>query len=276
MYLKKYFLYLLIFTFLIGCSSNNYIIVDSENYDSRVKYLVIHYTSEGLEDSINLLTTKKDHPVSAHYLIAEDAKIYQLVSETKRAWHAGKSFWKGERGLNDSSIGIEIVNKSECMMPMERLKTLFEILENCNFVEYPKVQINQLIKLSKEIIARHPRIKPYNIVAHSDIAPTRKIDPGPLFPWKDLADQGVGAWYDQIDYISFQEIFSKKLPDLKLLQKKLRKLGYEIEPTGANDFQSISAIRSFQLHFRPKKYDGFFDVETAAILYALLKKYNLT
>ena len=97
-----------------------------------------------------------------------------------------------------------------------------------------------------------------------------------MFPWKDLADQGVGAWYDQIDYISFQEIFSKKLPDLKLLQKKLRKLGYEIEPTGANDFQSIAAIRSFQLHFRPKKYDGFFDVETAAILYALLKKYNLT
>ena len=276
MYLKKDFLYLLIFIFLIGCSSNNYIIVDSENYDSRVKYLVIHYTSESLEDSINLLTTKKDHPVSAHYLIAEDAKIYQLVSETKRAWHAGKSFWKGERGLNDSSIGIEIVNKSGCMMPMERLITFYEILEYCNFVEYPKVQINQLIKLSKEIIARHPRIKPYNIVAHSDIAPTRKIDPGPLFPWKDLADQGVGAWYDQIDYISFQEIFSKKLPDLKLLQKKLRKLGYEIEPTGANDFQSISAIRSFQLHFRPKKYDGFFDVETAAILYALLKKYNLT
>ena len=276
MYLKKDFLYLLIFIFLIGCSSNNYIIVDSENYDSRVKYLVIHYTSEGLEDSIDLLTTKKDHPVSAHYLIAEDAKIYQLVSETKRAWHAGKSFWRGERGLNDSSIGIEIVNKSGCMMPMERLITFYEILEYCNFVEYPKVQINQLIKLSKEIIARHPRIKPYNIVAHSDIAPTRKIDPGPLFPWKDLADQGVGAWYDQIDYISFQEIFSKKLPDLKLLQKKLRKLGYEIEPTGANDFQSISAIRSFQLHFRPKKYDGFFDVETAAILYALLKKYNLT
>ena len=276
MYLKKDFLYLLIFIFLIGCSSNNYIIVDSENYDSRVKYLVIHYTSESLEDSINLLTTKKDHPVSAHYLIAEDAKIYQLVSETKRAWHAGKSFWRGERGLNDSSIGIEIVNKSGCMMPMERLITFYEILEYCNFVEYPKVQINQLIKLSKEIIARHPRIKPYNIVAHSDIAPTRKIDPGPLFPWKDLADQGVGAWYDQIDYISFQEIFSKELPNLKLLQEKLRKLGYEIEPTGANDFQSISAIRSFQLHFRPKKYDGFFDVETAAILYALLKKYNLT
>ena len=275
MYLKKDFLYLLIFIFLIGCSSNNYIIVDSENYDSRVKYLVIHYTSEGLEDSINLLTTKTNHPVSSHYLIAEDAQIYQLVSETKRAWHAGKSFWRGERGLNDSSIGIEIVNKSGCMMPMERLITFYEILEYCNFVEYPKVQINQLIKLSKEIIARHPRIKPYNIVAHSDIAPTRKIDPGPLFPWKDLADQGVGAWYDQIDYISFQEIFSKKLPDLKLLQKKLRKLGYEIEPTGANDFQSISAIRSFQLHFRPKKYDGFFDVETAAILYALLKKYNL-
>ena len=276
MYLKKYFLYLLIFIFLIGCSSNNYIIVDSENYDSRVKYLVIHYTSEGLEDSINLLTTKTNHPVSSHYLIAEDAQIYQLVSETKRAWHAGKSFWRGERGLNDSSIGIEIVNKSGCMMPMERLITFYEILEYCNFTEYPKVQINQLLKLSKEIIARHPRIKPYNVVAHSDIAPTRKIDPGPLFPWKDLADQGVGAWYDQIDYISFQEIFSKELPNLKLLQEKLRKLGYEIEPTGANDFQSISAIRSFQLHFRPKKYDGFFDVETAAILYALLKKYNLT
>ena len=90
MYLEKYFLYLLIFIFLIGCSSNNYIIVDSENYDSRVKYLVIHYTSEGLEDSINLLTTKTNHPVSSHYLIAEDAQIYQLVSETKRAWHAGK------------------------------------------------------------------------------------------------------------------------------------------------------------------------------------------
>ena len=90
-----------------------------------------------------------------------------------------------------------------------------------------------------------------------------------------MADQGIGAWYDQNDYISFQEIFSKKLPDLKLLQKKLRIFGYEIEPSGANDFQSMSAIRSFQLHFRPKKYDGFFDVETAAILYALLKKSDL-
>lgn len=275
MHKKKYFLYLSISIFLIGCTSNNYKIVKSENYDSRVKYLVIHYTSESLEDSINLLTTKTNYPVSSHYLIAEDGQIYQLVSETKRAWHAGKSYWRGERGLNDTSIGIEIVNKSGCAMPMEKLITFYEILEYCSFNEYPKVQINKVIQLSKEIIARHPRIKPFNIVAHSDIAPIRKIDPGPLFPWKYLADQGIGAWYDQNDYISFQEIFSKKLPDLKLLQEKLRVYGYEIEPSGANDFQSMSAIRSFQLHFRPKKYDGFFDVETAAILYALLKKSDL-
>ena len=275
MYLKKDFLYLLIFIFLIGCSSNNYIIVDSENYDSRVKYLVIHYTSEGLEDSIDLLTTKKDHPVSAHYLIAEDAKIYQLVSETKRAWHAGKSFWKGERGLNDSSIGIEIVNDSGCDVPVNKLENIIDFSQNCKFLEYPKNQIKQVIKLSKEIISRHPRIKPYNVVAHSDIAPTRKIDPGPLFPWRELAEAGVGAWYDSEDYDAYLSIFKDELPNLETLQKDLKRFGYDIEVSGINDFQSITAVRAFQLHFRPIKYDGFFDAETTSALYALLKKYNL-
>ena len=271
----KFLINLFFFIILSGCTSNKYTFIESENFDSRVKYLVIHFTSENLQDSIQLLTKKTNYPVSSHYLIGENAKTYKLVNETNRAWHAGASYWQGERGLNDSSIGIEIVNDSGCNVPIYKPDNIIDLSQNCKFLEYPKNQIKQVIKLSKEIISRHPRIKPYNVVAHSDIAPTRKIDPGPLFPWRELAAAGVGAWYDSEDYNAYLSIFKNELPDLVVLQKDLKRFGYDIEISGVNDFQSITAVRAFQLHFRPSKYDGYFDAETTSALYALLKKYNL-
>ena len=112
-------------------------------------------------------------------------------------------------------------------------------------------------------------------MAHSDIAPKRKLDPGPLFPWEELAISGIGAWYNNNDYRLYYDEFNENMPRLKFLQERLRDFGYKIDITGSNDKQSIAAVRAFQLHFRPKNYDGYFDAETSAILFSLLKKYDL-
>ena len=119
-----------------------------------------------------------------------------------------------------------------------------------------------------------PNIKPNNIVGHSDIAPDRKIDPGPFFPWFKLYERGFGAWYEASDYEYFLNKFNNELPNIMKLQEALANYGYEIEATGVEDKQSKNAVRAFQLHFRPNKYDGLFDKETAAIIYALNKKYK--
>jgi N-acetyl-anhydromuramyl-L-alanine amidase AmpD len=268
--------------FLVSCS-NAVINEKSENYDSRVRYLIIHYTSENFAESLRLLTQRTDRPVSAHYLIPEsndltytknNLHIYQLVDENNRAWHAGLSYWGGERGLNDNSIGIEIVNASGCDKSINQLDRFEDLQASCNFKEFDGDQIDLVVNLLQAIIERHPDIKPNNIVGHSDIAPDRKIDPGPLFPWFKLYERGFGAWYEASDYEYFLNRFNTELPSIMKLQEALANYGYEIEATGVEDKQSKNAVRAFQLHFRPNKYDGLFDLESAAIIYALNKKYK--
>ena len=268
--------------FLVSCS-NAVINNKSENYDSRVRFLIIHYTSENFAESLRLLTQRTDRPVSAHYLIPEsndvtykknNLRIYQLVDENNRAWHAGLSYWDGERGLNDNSIGIEIVNTSGCDKSINQLDRFEDLQASCNFKEFDGGQIDLVVNLLQGIIERHPNIKPKNIVGHSDIAPDRKIDPGPFFPWFKLYERGFGAWYEASDYEYFLNKFNNELPNIMKLQEALANYGYEIEATGVEDKQSKNAVRAFQLHFRPNKYDGLFDKETAAIIYALNKKYK--
>ncbi len=234
----------------------------SISQDERIRFLVLHYTAINTELSLKVLTQKD---VSSHYLVNDydDKTINLLVDETKRAWHAGVSKWKGLDNLNFSSIGIEIVNLGNS--------------GSVNYQPYPDYQIKKVGELSRDIINRY-NIQPFNVVGHSDIAPGRKPDPGPLFPWKKLyTDYGVGAWYEENDkYLLIQSYPWDTTSTVFItdVQNDLKKYGYDVPNNGIIDAQTKNAIIAFQMHFRPEKYDGVVDAETWAILKALNKKYN--
>ena len=268
---------------LAGCASSKFVFVESENFDERVRHIVIHYTSENFEDSLRLLTEKTIYPVSSHYLIPESddstyplgsLKIHSLVRERDRAWHAGRSSWFGQTDLNYSSIGIELVNLSGCDQPIQELGNDLDFYENCQFREFDDRQIELLIKLLKGILNRYPNIEPINIMGHSDIAPSRKVDPGPTFPWRRLYEEGLGIWYDDDDYKLFIKRLRNNPPSIADIQKKLGDLGYLIEVTGIEDLKSQLVVRAFQMRFREGTYSGFLDPETTAIISALHKKYK--
>lgn len=268
---------------LAGCANSRFVFVESENFDERVRHIVIHYTSENFADSLRLLTEKTSYPVSSHYLIPErdDAtyqparlKVHSLVRERDRAWHAGRSSWFGQTDLNYSSIGIELVNLSGCDKPIQELGNDLDFYQNCQFREFDDRQIELLIKLLKGILNRYPNIEPINIMGHSDIAPSRKVDPGPTFPWRRLYEEGLGIWYDDDDYKLFIERLRNNAPTIADMQKKLGDLGYSIEVTGTENFKSQLVVRAFQMRFREGFYSGFLDLETMAIISALHKKYK--
>lgn len=240
------------------------IIIDRTTYraacfNERVKFLVLHYTERDLEISLKLLLGSE---VSSHYLVSDTNPnhIFQLVDESKRAWHAGISSWQGHQKLNDTSIGIEIVHLGYTQ------NTQGEI----TWHPYASDQIESVIALCQDIIARYD-IDPTCVIGHSDAAPGRKQDLGPLFPWKQLYDNNIGAWYDQ-DTVNAL-IAKVDMSNVKLIQEQFSKYGYVLQPTGVIDQQTTNVIVSFQMHFRPKNFSGVLDVETVAILQALLQKY---
>ena len=227
----------------------------SVNHDSRVQFIVLHYTSTSLERSLELLT---HGPVSSHYLIGDTPPtLYKLVDENQRAWHAGESQWKGRTWLNSSSIGIEIVNKGFRDTPQGRV-----------WYPYTEGQIQSLITLLKDISTRY-KIDPQNIIGHSDIAPLRKLDPGPLFPWKRLAEAGFGVWPDARAVAREQALAAGHVPSITWFQQQLALFGYETPQTGELDVATRHVLSAFQMHFRPARYDGTPDAETAAILKVL-------
>jgi N-acetylmuramoyl-L-alanine amidase len=245
---------------LAGCAS--FVLpIDSTSYsaksqDSRVQHLVLHFTTIDNEKSIKVLT---EDTVSSHYLVTErigDAppKIYQLVPEDRRAFHAGVSWWKGAAGLNASSIGIEIVNKGYTDTPQGRV-----------WHEYQKEQMDLVIALSKDIVKRHD-VRPDRVVGHSDIAPGRKNDPGPKFPWKRFADEGIIPWPDEAMVKAKQSEHERALPDAKWFQEKLTAHGFRVTTTGTMDALTTSALEAFQMKYRQSKFDGVADAETAALL----------
>ncbi|RQS13228.1 N-acetylmuramoyl-L-alanine amidase [Burkholderia sp. Bp8998] len=233
--------------------------------DSRIRFLVMHYTES---DEANSLHTLTGDSVSAHYVVPPQPRIehgmpvvYQLVSESKRAWHAGISEWQGTTELNAASIGIENVNRG----PLDP--------QNRTWQPYPPEQVDALIRLSKDIVARY-RIPPTRVVGHSDIAPQRKIDPGPLFPWHALAQAGVGAWPD--DAAVAARLGGRDphaLVDVRELQLKLARYGYDVPTDGVLDARTRRVFAAFQMHFRPADYAGNPDAGTDAIAQALLDKY---
>lgn len=229
----------------------------SANYDSRIQFVIVHYTSASLERSLQLLTHGE---VSSHYLISDDktATVYKLMDENQRAWHAGESQWQGRTWLNSSSIGIEIVNPGFKDTPTGRL-----------WYPYSEAQIQGLIALLKDISKRNG-ISPRHIIGHSDIAPLRKLDPGPLFPWKRLADAGLGLWPNEQAVARQQALFnSGELPSISWFQGQLAHLGYDTPQTGELDVATRHVLAAFQMHYRPSRFDGTPDAQTAALLLVL-------
>ncbi len=253
-------------------------VIDSETYQStgkseRIKTIVLHYTVSDNARSIKLLTRGK---VSAHYLVMDknDNKIYSLVPESERAWHAGDGGFAGRTILNDTSIGIEIVNKGIKPQYRNALKNSeLDYRPYSHFVEFDELQIKKVAQLVQDIAQRYD-ISPKNIIGHADLAPSRKIDPGAKFPWQRLySEYGIGAWYDEADKQYFMQQVKLATPTIREVKQAFRDYGYQMNTTDVWDKESRDVIYAFQLHFRPLKPTGIMDIETYAILKALNKKY---
>lgn len=347
---------------------------DHCDYNQRIKFIVLHYTVSDEKNSLRIL---KEGDVSAHYLIPKEVKsngtdLWELVPIKYRAWHAGKSFWQTRTHINDTSVGIEIVNygyglkqaSGKILWPyqvenkikfllkqeIQKDKGFYSLLNKKNllsaFLEdmmrglvpprddqiykkyvsekiiqkytsltnalreqydpfftikindlYELQQQNKLVwddytthqhktlvlllkKLIKELEIKDKegnvcyQIQPVDIIGHSDIAPNRKSDPGPRFPWKYLADQGIGAWPNAQDVnMILKKLTKDKKINIADMQNNLRSYGYNIQTTKLLDQQTKNAIRAFQWHFQPENTSGVPNLKTVAILKALLKKY---
>jgi len=207
---------------------------DARPAGARVDILLLHYTGmETAEAALDRLCDRAAK-VSAHYTIDEDGSVYRHVAEERRAWHAGKSFWAGESDVNGRSIGIELVNPGH----------------EFGYRPFPEAQMAALIPLAQDIVARHA-IPPRRVLAHSDVAPSRKQDPGELFDWQRLAVAGIGLWPET----------TKTRPDGDA-RSLLERFGYDVTTNGV--------IAAFQRHYRPAKVDGVVDEETLARLGALV------
>ena len=268
---------------MMSCSPYRLIEVTSTNQSDRIDYVVIHFTSETYADSMRLLTKPSDNPVSSHYLIPESTDdtydrstpvIHRLVEESQRAWHAGVSYWGGADSLNDRSIGIELVNTSRCTIEDVDAEVLQSVGAICRFEPYDETQLELLVMLLEDILERYPGIDPVDVVGHSDIAPDRKMDPGPLFPWQRLHDLGIGAWFDPPTRERYLHKFKVSPPGAYALQSALAAYGYNITPTGEWTAGARKTVRAFQMHFTPENVTGEPDITTASAVFALLEKYR--
>ncbi|GAA5233928.1 N-acetylmuramoyl-L-alanine amidase [Verticiella sediminum] len=252
------------FALLAACATRGpggYIMDDSltaTGQSSRAQFLVLHYTAADTPRSLHLLSREE---VSAHYLITDDdpPRIFRLVDEDRSAWHAGHSQWRGRTWLNASSIGIEIVNPGYTTQPDgSRL-----------WHPYSPRQIDAALALAADIVQRH-QIDPRNVVGHSDIAPQRKQDPGPLFPWQEFAAHGLIAWPDNAALRAHRVRFERDgVPDVAWFQEQLARVGYEVPRHGMLDEPTRNVVAAFQMRYRPQDIAGEPDRETAALLAAL-------
>lgn len=243
------------------------VIPNKQEANDCVKYLVMHYTALDDERSLKVLTGGR---VSSHYLIPThpssiDGKpvITSLVDERQIAWHAGISQWGDATSLNNCSIGIEIVNLG--------------YRDNGKFRYWYSYTADQIVTISavmKDIIERYD-IEPQNVLGHSDIAPLRKVDPGPLFPWERFASQGIGAWPDKQLVKTYLAGRDPSEPvDVANFQKLLQHYGYQTPTNGVLDNNAQKVVKAFQMHFRSSKADGIPDAQSEAILKALIEKYR--
>ena len=235
-------------------------VVSSPNHKERVgrgrpDMIVLHYTGMATAaDALERLCSLDAPQVSSHYLVYEDGRILQLVPEARRAQHAGVSSWEGETDINSRSVGIEIVNPGH----------------DLGYPDFPDVQIEAVIALCRDILRRRP-MRADRVVAHSDVAPSRKQDPGEKFPWARLHAAGVGHW---VNPAAVGEARGLAVGDsggaVMQLQELLAKYGYGIPSIGQFDRPMHDVVVAFQRHFRPARVDGVADASTIDTLRRLL------
>ena len=235
-------------------------VIPSPNHGERNKgrapdMIVLHYTGmPDVEGAIAHLCTSGTE-VSAHYIVLEDGRILQCVPEERRAWHAGVSSWAGEQDINSCSIGVEIANCGH----------------DWGYPDFPLRQIAAVITLCRGIILRR-NVPPHRVLAHSDVAPSRKKDPGEKFPWHSLANSGVGHWVTPAPIVRSETLKLGSINDAVLnLQQALARYGYGVPLTGKYDGPTMDVVTAFQRHFRPDRVDGVADHSTLATLQALLE-----
>jgi len=223
--------------------------------DAKPDMIVLHYT--GMPDAEAALAKlcAPGSEVSAHYLVMDDGYIVQCVPEARRAWHAGAAVWEGESDINSCSIGIEIANPGH----------------QHGYPDFPKRQIAAVTALCRGIFTRY-RIPAGRVLGHSDVAPTRKQDPGEKFPWRRLHESGIGLWVKPAPIIPGGPVFvlGDNNPAVVEIQALLGKYGYDIPSSGYFDNTTREVIAAFQRHFRPERVDGIADVSTVATIKSLL------
>ena len=221
----------------------------------RPDMILLHYT--GMPDAAEALERlcTPASEVSAHYLVYEDGRIVQMVEESRRAWHAGVASWAGETDINSCSIGIEIANPGH----------------DYGYPNFPKRQVAAVIALCRGIATRHT-IVPFRVLAHSDVAPSRKRDPGEKFPWRTLYDSGVGHWVPpaRIGRTGAVLALGDRSEAVAALQESLSQYGYGLVVSGTYDSATHDVVTAFQRHFRQEQIDGIADESTRATLRELL------
>jgi N-acetylmuramoyl-L-alanine amidase len=234
-------------------------VLPSPNHDERrpgspVDILLLHYT--GMETAHAALDRLRDPTgkVSCHYFLFEDGRVAQLVPETLRAWHAGMSFWAGETDVNSRSVGIEIVNPGH----------------DYGYRNFPDRQIEALIPLCRAIMGRRG-IRPERLLAHSDVAPSRKRDPGELFPWARLAQHGVGVWPSPVPIVPGPVLApGDQGAAVVALKADLARFGYRVPLGACFEAETRHVVAAFQRHFRPERVDGLADRSTVRTLRRLV------
>lgn len=224
----------------------------SPNHDARkpgqpIDILVLHYTGMPTGEEALARLCDPQAKVSAHYTVDEDGTVFRHVGEARRAWHAGVSAWAGDRDVNGRSIGIEIVNPGH----------------EFGYRPFPEAQMAAVTALCRTVLARHP-IPAWRVLGHSDVAPSRKQDPGELFDWARLAGAGVGLWPDP------PRVNHAERAGPLAFQRDLTRFGYDCPESGAIDEETAAVVAAFQRHFRPARIDGRPDAECHAVLRALL------
>ena len=235
----------------------SFIQAPSPNFDARVRppdMIVLHYTGMPTGEAALAKMCDPAAKVSAHYMVEEDGRIFSLVPEERRAWHAGKSFWKGQTDINAVSVGIEVVNPGH----------------EFGYRPFPEVQIEALADLIADVRSRWT-IPDARILGHADVAPDRKEDPGELFPWKHLSELGHGLWVEVGAAPGAALAEGEEGLGVLALQAGLTRLGYDCPPSGKFDALTATVVRAFQRHWLQTRFDGVADGETRSRLVSLLR-----